>query len=243
MKNIKLHKTYNGVRASGSYRMQWVLSRVQPKDQILNIGVGDNLIGFGENTLQFDMDKYLYDNFVQGDAHQLPFKDNSFDTVVISDVMEHVINPTQVCKEATRVCRRLILSIFEEWRLGGEGQHIEIGHEVQREGMRRRNMVKYDDAPNLLERIPEETISHNPHIWQFTDKIIRDLIWSTGWKVVEFCKEPECVHLGHTWWNWLIVLKKPEPYEKIHYPGHPVNHLPVEVIQEIFSGREYQEDV
>lgn len=244
MKTIKLDKTYNGIPAySGSYRMNWVLARVRPEERMLNIGVGDNLIGFRGDVMQFDMDKYMYEKFVQGDAHHLPFKDNAFDTVIISDVLEHVIDPVQVCREATRVSNRLMLSIFEEWRLGGAGQHIEVGHEIQREGMRRRNMTKYSDAPNLLDRIPEEKISHNPHIWQFTDKMIQDLIWSTKWRVVEFCKEPECVHLGHTWWNWLIVLKRPEPYENVHYPGLPVNHSPVEVIQKIYSGKEYQEEV
>jgi hypothetical protein len=140
--------------------------------------------------------------------------------------MEHIVNPTQACKEATRVCRRLIVTIFEEWRLGGEGQHIEVGRK------------KYDraaDVPEIIAKVPEEVISHAPHIWQFTDKIIKDLIWSTQWKIVEFCKEPECMHEGHLWWNWLIVLKKPEVGDKIEYPGDLMNYLPAALVLKQFD--------
>ncbi len=233
-------KTRNGVLVGGSYRMEWVRARVDSRHKVLNIGVGDNSIGFEADTVQFDMDAYRYDKFVQGDAHQMPFKDKVFDTVVISDVLEHVIDPVQVCKEASRISHNLILTIFEEWRLGGEGQHIEAGHEVQCEGMRRRQMTKYSDAPNLVNRISEEKISHNPHIWQFSDKMIRDLIWSTRWKVVEFNKEPECVHLGHMWWNWMIILREPKEWEVVQYPMNPVNHVPAEIVAALFKGREYQ---
>ena len=34
-----------------------------------------------------------------------------------------------------------------------------------------------------------------------------------------------------------------EPNEILHYPALPVNHVPIEFIQKVFSGREYQEDV
>jgi len=215
----------NGVVFDGSsYRIAWVRSRLQ-REKILDIGVGTQEYGF-EDTVHFDMDKYHHEVFIQGDAHRLPFKDGAFDTVLISDVIEHVVNPTQVCKEATRVCRRLILSIFEEWRLGGEGQHIEVGRE------------KYErppDDPSIIAKVPEEVISHAPHIWQFTDKLIKDLIWSTQWKIVEFCKEPECVHEEHLWWNWLIVLKKPEVGDRVEYPGDPANFLPAALVLKQFS--------
>ena len=65
--------------------------------------------------------------------------------------------------------------------------------------------------------------------------IIKDLIWSTRWKVVEFCKEPECVHEGHLWWTWLIVLKKPEVGDKIEYPGDPKNYLPAALVLKQFD--------
>jgi ubiquinone/menaquinone biosynthesis C-methylase UbiE len=47
--------------------------------------------------------------FVLGDAHMLPFKDNSFDLVLCSEVLEHVLNPKLVFMELGRVGGKFIL--------------------------------------------------------------------------------------------------------------------------------------
>lgn len=221
----------NGVEfAPGiSYRIAWVQSRLKRKEKLLNIGVGDQLYGFEHvsDVVLFDMDKYRYKDFVQGDAHHLPFKAGSFDTVLISDVLEHVVDPVKVCKEATRVCRRLILTIFEEWRLGSEGQHIEYGHEI---------VGQLPVPDDVMESVSEDTQSHRPHIWQYTDKMIKDIIWSTGWDVTEFSKEPECIHQGHLWWNWFVILEKPIfGGVQQEYPSDPINHFPKKILEDLFA--------
>jgi ubiquinone/menaquinone biosynthesis C-methylase UbiE len=43
--------------------------------------------------------------FVRGDAEQLPFADNSFDVVVISEVIEHLLRPQKAVWEMARVLR------------------------------------------------------------------------------------------------------------------------------------------
>ncbi|GAH77252.1 unnamed protein product, partial [marine sediment metagenome] len=48
-------------------------------------------------------------NFICADAHHLPFNDNSFDSVVIGELLEHVTNPVQVLKQATRVSRKKVI--------------------------------------------------------------------------------------------------------------------------------------
>lgn len=222
---------FNGVLFNGSsYRISWVRSRLHPGEKVLNIGVGDQLNGFENisDIVLFDMDRYAYKNFVQGDAHSLPFKDGSFDTVLIADVLEHVVDPIKVCREATRVGRRLVLSIFEEWRLGSEGRNIKFGHEV----------AGSPSVPaNIIESIPEEVISHRPHIWQYTDEMIKNLIISTRWDVVEFSKEPECIHQGHMWWNWFVILQKPTTDSAPSLPGDPVNHFPAEYLEAVLQMR------
>jgi ubiquinone/menaquinone biosynthesis C-methylase UbiE len=46
------------------------------------------------------------------DACALPFEDNSFDTVVLGEILEHLENPGQAFAEACRVSRqRVILSV------------------------------------------------------------------------------------------------------------------------------------
>jgi len=44
--------------------------------------------------------------FTQGDAHRLPFKDGSFDRVLMNFGLLHVSNPERACAEACRVLKR-----------------------------------------------------------------------------------------------------------------------------------------
>jgi len=46
------------------------------------------------------------DNMVKGDAHFLPFKDESFDSVFAGEIIEHLTNPAQFLKEVERVLKR-----------------------------------------------------------------------------------------------------------------------------------------
>lgn len=46
---------------------------------------------------------------VLGDAHHLPFKENSFDLVLCSEVLEHALSPRLVLKEILRVSRKYVL--------------------------------------------------------------------------------------------------------------------------------------
>lgn len=41
--------------------------------------------------------------FINANAEQLPFKDEAFDVVIMSDVLEHIINPKNAIKEIDRV--------------------------------------------------------------------------------------------------------------------------------------------
>jgi ubiquinone/menaquinone biosynthesis C-methylase UbiE len=52
-----------------------------------------------------------------GDAEQLPYADGSFDRVLASSLLSHVLHPEQVIKEITRVTRvggRIVISISHE---------------------------------------------------------------------------------------------------------------------------------
>ncbi|RPH74509.1 methyltransferase domain-containing protein, partial [bacterium] len=44
-------------------------------------------------------------SFIQGDVHNLPFNDNSFDTVYCRYILEHVTQPQTVLTEAARVLK------------------------------------------------------------------------------------------------------------------------------------------
>jgi 2-polyprenyl-3-methyl-5-hydroxy-6-metoxy-1,4-benzoquinol methylase len=49
---------------------------------------------------------------VHGSVYDLPFKDENFDTVVMSEVLEHLEHPLDAVREVKRVCKsRIILSV------------------------------------------------------------------------------------------------------------------------------------
>jgi ubiquinone/menaquinone biosynthesis C-methylase UbiE len=57
---------------------------------------------------------------IEGSIYRLPFEDNSFDTVMCSEVLEHLTEPDKGLQELLRVCRRwLVLSVPREpiWRI------------------------------------------------------------------------------------------------------------------------------
>ena len=81
---------------------------------ILDIGSGINKFHRhlkGENVIHFDISKKAFGLNVNGDAHFLPFKDKSFDFVVLSHVLEHCYNPFNVLNEVKRVSKDKILIV------------------------------------------------------------------------------------------------------------------------------------
>jgi len=49
-------------------------------------------------------------SWVLGDAHELPFRNNSFDLVLCTEVLEHLSIPKKAFVEATRVARKYVLT-------------------------------------------------------------------------------------------------------------------------------------
>jgi len=78
--------------------------------------------------------------FIAADAHQLPFKDKSFDYLIVSQVLEYSTNPDKFLKELMRV---------------GKGGYIEVTNEVREilyDWDARNYVVRIDDSGKLLIR-------------------------------------------------------------------------------------------
>jgi SAM-dependent methyltransferase len=96
-------------------RKTWVLTQVVPP--ILDVGCGPrgwifNDSRYGEETTYLDLDTRKMPNFITGDAHSLPFGDQTFSTVAINELLEHVQTPKLVVGEAFRVARlRVVLTV------------------------------------------------------------------------------------------------------------------------------------
>ncbi len=68
----------------------------------------DPVASYKEEAEKLAKEKGLEDRFkfIIGDAGKLPFEDNSLDTIILNDAMEHVDNPEKVLRECYRTLKR-----------------------------------------------------------------------------------------------------------------------------------------
>ncbi|RLI87607.1 MAG: hypothetical protein DRP01_01240 [Archaeoglobales archaeon] len=103
-------------RSYPSDRFEWLYSQIDTKKKIIDIGSGDCLLwrryGFPPNLVLVDINDW--GNNIVADAHNLPFKDKSFDYAILAEILEHVENPKQVLKEAERVSRIVVGTVPDE---------------------------------------------------------------------------------------------------------------------------------
>lgn len=90
-------------------------------DSVLDVGSNFQLLKpYCQNKfyLGLDIDSNDSKPDILGDGLNLPFIDMSFDTVVATEIIEHVPNPLQLLKECSRVCRnRLIVTTPNPFRI------------------------------------------------------------------------------------------------------------------------------
>ncbi len=91
------------------------LSRL-PDGVILNLGAGYTSGDASREVLQVDIDPAVLSapGSAAADAAALPFGVSVFDGMLIKDVLEHVLDPVQVLREARRVSRpgaRIIVTV------------------------------------------------------------------------------------------------------------------------------------
>lgn len=86
-------------------------------DKISKSGLVKKIEGIEYSKDSIILGKKLFPNlkFTQGTVYELPYKNNSFDLVICTEVLEHLEDPTKALKEMLRVSKKyLIISVPNE---------------------------------------------------------------------------------------------------------------------------------
>lgn len=74
-------------------------------------GIGNKIEGVEYSKDAILLGKNLFPNltFKEGSVYDLPYRDNSFDLVICTEVLEHLSEPSKVLKEVLRVSKEYVL--------------------------------------------------------------------------------------------------------------------------------------
>jgi ubiquinone/menaquinone biosynthesis C-methylase UbiE len=87
----------------------WFLAQIKkkyPQSKCMGIDIYDKAISYG-NKLYPEL------QLANFDAHRLPFDNCSFDIIICTEVLEHVVSPNQVLQEIKRVLKPEGIAIIE----------------------------------------------------------------------------------------------------------------------------------
>lgn len=126
MKNYKKYLEWQSQEKMNSTGQAAIIDKIiehVPEDvqTTLCVGVGDGyemlkFIDRGIKTvgITLNMDAIIYPelNILQGDMHDMPFDDLSFDLVFVKDVFEHAYSHWELLQEFNRVSRKYILIVL-----------------------------------------------------------------------------------------------------------------------------------
>lgn len=92
-----------------AYVKEFVKSHKLEGKKMISVGCGDTDYGFNGliNFDELDWTKHKnMRNFVQGNAEKMPFEDETFDAVLLVDMLEHSKHPHLIMKEVSRVLKK-----------------------------------------------------------------------------------------------------------------------------------------
>jgi SAM-dependent methyltransferase len=115
----------------------------------------------------------------------LAFSDESFDTVLSTDVLEHIREPAMFWSEMARICKtggHVILGtpflywIHERPRDYARYTRYNLGHECERNGLKIIYMKEYGGAPEVILTLLMKMADRHKRTCRIMDKIARFLV-------------------------------------------------------------------
>ncbi len=108
------------VKGRRARRLISLISEILPQDvqTMLDVGAGDGAVAAGVREFRPGLDVSGVDVLVRADTRipvqeydgkKLPFHDNAFDCVLLTDVLHHTPDPQAVLAECARVSRRYVI--------------------------------------------------------------------------------------------------------------------------------------
>ena len=166
-------------------RFEWIENQCSRNEKIVDIG-GNKGIVFEKwdrkNIVTVDIDKYDVQNFVQADAHHLPFQDKEFDTAVLGDILEHVNDPVQVLKEAKRVAKnKIVITVPNEYEWDKDrGPFLPVEEVAKAERLTVEAMAKRDNP--AIEFYTKDNYRHLHHNRYYTREMLEEHLQKAGIK-------------------------------------------------------------
>ncbi len=132
------------------------------------------------------------DEFVDLNS-RLPFSDDSFDTIILSDVLEHLSNPFSLWSEMGRLMRQggqLILNVPFYYWLHEEPYDFyrytryALKSMAENAGFRVLHMESLGGVPEILSDIISKNIVYIPYVGQFCARVLQSFsIWVTNLEI------------------------------------------------------------
>lgn len=203
------------------------LRHIEPGKKVLDVGCGEGVLSLllakqKEATVtgtdisfpnivsarQLAREWDISAKFVQADAENLPFPDNSFDVVISSHVLEHLPNLRQWLRELRRVTRSSALIAMPTclnpscWVLLGGDDYWKVSRRsviALPLGLAKMliALLRGDDGPNEGYAGNEQL----PHVWRFP-WVMRGQIEEAGFKVVRFEAGPLTIPYLAQYWRF-----------------------------------------
>jgi len=171
-------------------RFTWIRNQCTNSDKIIDIGCnkGYTFSDFNrKNIVSVDIDKYDIENFVQANAHNLPFKDKEFDIAVLGEILEHVEDPIQVLKEAKRVANKIVITVPNEYEWTEElNPFMPPEESARRQGLTLEEMVKKDNPAK--EYYSADGYKHIFHNRYYTYEMLENHLKEAGIKNYQISK-------------------------------------------------------